>query len=40
MTDQLKKRGFVCHEIVDTEERYVHDLEYSLFAYSNLLGLL
>lgn len=29
MSDVLKKRGFVCKEIVDTEERYVRDLEWS-----------
>ena len=29
MTDRLRKRVFVCKEIIETEERYVHDLEYA-----------
>ena len=28
MDSTLKKRHYVCKEIVDTEERYVRDLEY------------
>ena len=27
MNESLKKRSFVCQEIVDTEEHYVRDLE-------------